>query len=44
MSTEQNKAVVRRFMSEFLADGQLAAIDEVLAPSYVNTSKARQSC
>jgi predicted SnoaL-like aldol condensation-catalyzing enzyme len=36
MSTEQNKAVVRRFMSEVLADGQLAAIDEVLAPSYVN--------
>ena len=36
MSTEQNKAVVRRFMSEFLADGQLAAIDEVLGPSYVN--------
>jgi ketosteroid isomerase-like protein len=36
MSTEQNKAVVRRFMSEFLAEGKLAAIDEVLAPSYVN--------
>ena len=36
MSTEQNKAVVRRFMSEFLAGGKLAAIDEVLGPSYVN--------
>ena len=36
MSTEQNKAVVRRFMTEFLADGKLAAIDEVLSPSYVN--------
>jgi predicted SnoaL-like aldol condensation-catalyzing enzyme len=36
MSTEQNKAVVHRFMSEFLADGKLAAIDEVLGPSYVN--------
>lgn len=36
MSTEQNKAVVRRFMSEFLANGKLAAIDEVLGPSYVN--------
>jgi ketosteroid isomerase-like protein len=36
MSTEQNKAVVRRFMSEFLAEGKLAAIDEVLGPSYVN--------
>ena len=36
MSTEQNKAVVRRFMSEFLTEGKLAAIDEVLGPSYVN--------
>ena len=36
MSTEQNKAVVRRFMSEFLAEGKLMAIDEVLGPSYVN--------
>lgn len=36
MSTEQNKAVVRRFISEFLADGKLAAIDEVLGPSYLN--------
>src|SRR5262245_38689711 len=36
MSTEQNKAVVRRFISESLADGKLAAIDEVLGPSYVN--------
>ena len=36
MSTEQNKAVVRRFMSEFLAEGKLAAIDEVLGQSYVN--------
>ena len=29
MSTERNKAVVRRFMTEFLANGKLAAIDEV---------------
>ena len=36
MSTEQNKAVVRRFISESLADGKLAAIDEVLGPSYMN--------
>ena len=36
MSTEQNKAVVRRFMSEFLAEGKLAAIDEVLGECYVN--------
>ena len=36
MSTEANKAVVRRFISEFLIDGKLTAIDEVLGPSYVN--------
>ena len=36
MSIEQNKAVVRRFMSELLADGKLGAIDEVLGPGYVN--------
>jgi predicted SnoaL-like aldol condensation-catalyzing enzyme len=36
MSTEQNKAVVRRFITETLAGGNLAAIDEVLGPSYVN--------
>jgi len=36
MSTEHNKAVVRRFMTEFLAEGKLAAIDEMLAPSYMN--------
>jgi ketosteroid isomerase-like protein len=36
MSTEQNKAVVRRFMSEFLAEGKIASIDEVLGRSYMN--------
>jgi predicted ester cyclase len=36
MSIDQNKAVVRRFIAEFLAGGNLAAIDEVLGPSYVN--------
>jgi predicted ester cyclase len=36
MSTEQNKAVVRRFISEALAGGRLAAVDEVLGPGYVN--------
>lgn len=36
MSTEQNKAVVRRFMTEVLADGNLAVVDEVLAPTYKN--------
>ena len=35
-STEQNKAVVRRFMTEALGGGNLAVLDEVLAPNYVN--------
>jgi ketosteroid isomerase-like protein len=36
MSTEQNKAVVRRFITEVLEGGDLAVLDEVLAPNYVN--------
>lgn len=38
MSTEQNKAVVRRFMTEVLEGGNSDAIDDVLAPNYVNTA------
>jgi predicted ester cyclase len=36
MSTEQNKAVVRRFMTEVLAGGNIALVDELLAPNYIN--------
>ena len=36
MSTEQNKAVVRRFISEVLSGGNIDVIDELLAPNYVN--------
>jgi predicted ester cyclase len=36
MSTEQNKAVVRRFMMEVLTGRNLRLADEVLAPNYVN--------
>ena len=36
MSTEQNKAVVRRFMTEVLASGNVDLVDELLAPDYVN--------
>jgi predicted ester cyclase len=36
MSTEQNKAVVRRFMTELLAGGNVDLIDELCAPNYVN--------
>jgi predicted ester cyclase len=36
MSTEQNKAVVRRFMSEVLTGRNIGLADELLAPNYVN--------
>jgi predicted ester cyclase len=36
MSTEQNKAVVRRFIMEPLSGRNLSVADEVLAPNYVN--------
>ena len=36
MSTEQNKAVVRRFMMEVLTGRNLGLADDVLAPNYVN--------
>ncbi len=36
MSTEQNKAVVRRWMTAILEGGDFGIIDEVLAPEYVN--------
>jgi ketosteroid isomerase-like protein len=38
MGTEENKAVVRRFMHELLAEGNLDVADEVLAPDYVNVA------
>ncbi len=37
-SPEQNKAVVRRFMTEVLEGGNLDLVDAILAPDYVNTS------
>ena len=36
MSTEGNKAVVRRFITEVLVGGDLAVADEVLASNYRN--------
>ena len=36
MSTEQNKAVVRRFVSEVLTGRNPGLADELLAPNYVN--------
>src|SRR5262245_8393523 len=36
MSIEQNKTVVRRFISDVLTGGNLDQIDELLAPNYTN--------
>jgi predicted SnoaL-like aldol condensation-catalyzing enzyme len=36
MATDQNKDVVRRFITEVLSGGQLELVDELLAPTYVN--------
>ena len=36
MSTEQNKAIVRRFMLEVLTGRNLGLADEILATNYVN--------
>ncbi len=36
MSVEQNKTVVRRFITEVLTGGSLDVVDELLAPGYRN--------
>ena len=36
MAIEQNKDIVRRFISEVLAGGRVESVDELLAPDYVN--------
>jgi predicted ester cyclase len=36
MSTEQNKEIVRRFVTEALSGRNLGLADELLAPNYVN--------
>jgi predicted ester cyclase len=36
MSLEENKNVVRRFITEILVKGDLSAIDQIIAPNYVN--------
>ena len=38
MSTEQNKAVVRRYVAEVLVGGDVELVDELLADAYVNRS------
>ncbi len=36
MSTDQNRSVVRRFITEVLAGGDVDLVDGLLAPNYVN--------
>jgi ketosteroid isomerase-like protein len=36
VSTDENKAVVRRFITEVLVGGKVDLVDELLAPDYVN--------
>ena len=36
MAADQNKDVVRRFITEVLSGGRIDRIDELLAPDYVN--------
>jgi predicted SnoaL-like aldol condensation-catalyzing enzyme len=38
MATDQNKDVVRQFITDVLSGGRLDRIDELLAPGYVNRS------
>ena len=38
MTTEDNKAIVRRFVEEVQNQGNLALVDELAAPSFVNHS------
>jgi predicted SnoaL-like aldol condensation-catalyzing enzyme len=38
MSLEENKRVVRRFVKEVLAGGDISVMDELLAPNYANPS------
>jgi steroid delta-isomerase-like uncharacterized protein len=34
MSTETNKAIIRRYLDEIFNDGNLAVADEIIAPDY----------
>jgi predicted SnoaL-like aldol condensation-catalyzing enzyme len=40
MTTDENKAIVLRFIKEVLGGGDIDLIDELLAPDYVNPSMA----
>jgi predicted SnoaL-like aldol condensation-catalyzing enzyme len=38
MTPDENKSIVRKFIKEVLGGGNIALIDELLAPNYVNPS------
>jgi ketosteroid isomerase-like protein len=38
MSAQQNKALVRKFFEEVWSKGNLAVVDELLAPDFVDRS------
>ena len=38
MTIDRNKTIVRRFIKEVLAGGNVDLVDELLAPDYVNPS------
>lgn len=40
MSTEENKAIYRRYIDDGFNQGKLATVDELLAPSYVDHNAA----
>jgi predicted ester cyclase len=42
MSVEENKAIVRRFVKEVLNEGDLAAVDELVAPDFVADRGSRK--
>jgi steroid delta-isomerase-like uncharacterized protein len=42
MSSEENKAIIRRVIEEILNQGNLAAIDEVFDPAFVDRSSPDQ--
>jgi steroid delta-isomerase-like uncharacterized protein len=37
MSTEENKAVSRRFLVEIFGEGKMAVADQIIAPDHVNS-------
>jgi predicted ester cyclase len=42
MSTEDNKEIVRRFLTEVVGKGDLTHIDQLLAPNYRNVMTGQQ--